>query len=386
MATAAFEHSNIAQIILLRILCNGLSGCTKAELRADLQALVSHRFSKGEWRQNLDKTLTTLVLKKSLETTPRGRLKVTHQGQKEALYFIGAPKLPTRNWKDLQSIFLTAKSLNIKSRVLRTLKPLKTADGLRAAIIKTYYDLPIKSEIPTVTQIRNALAVNTINETFDIPQKKQAKANSRVPEKLALFLASQKLRRPRSIETSNQLLSFLAAEAVGSVQPDAKALRLQLLRQLMIPKDANDANISNISAPKSSMRPTYTNTNYKKAQQTQSEMCLAIKPDAEAGLDLIDLKSFSNIVLEFAKPHATGWQGNKRAFVSHVWNSMRAEKQNLSLNIDKNQFKTMLADAHRAGHLMLGIADLRDKENMTDIQESAIRYKNTEWHYIRMKD
>ena len=48
------------------------------------------------------------------------------------------------------------------------------------------------------------------------------------------------------------------------------------------------------------------------------------------------------------------------------------------------EFKAMLAEAHRAGHVVLANADLKDNENAKDLQDSALIYKNAVFHFIRV--
>jgi len=54
--------------------------------------------------------------------------------------------------------------------------------------------------------------------------------------------------------------------------------------------------------------------------------------------------------------------------------------------LDEDAFKLRLTEAHRAGHLTLTVADLRDKSNIADVKDSVTRYKNAEWHLIRVED
>lgn len=373
MTAVTLEHTKLAQITILRILCAGVRGCKKTDLKTDLQPFVSHRLSLGEWRRTLDETLDKLLCSNSIYVSRRGRYFTTSKGEKSALEFLGTNKLPTKNWQDLKTIFLTAKALGIKTRVVKTLKPLKTADNLRAAIVKKYYDLPFRSEIPAAAQVRNALALQTIRDTFDAPVSDTMTTQSRVPEKLALFLASRNLRRPREIQTSHQLLTLLAAEAIGSVRSDSHTLRRELLRKLVMRTDENiDTHIANDNKKVTSMTTVMS--------QTKLDLEAAVAPNQQ--LESLNLERFSSITLNVAKAHAVGWAGNERAYISHVWKSLETHTPELGLN--ETQFKAMLIDAHRAGLLTLAIADLRDKENIADIQESATRYKNTEWHFIRV--
>ncbi len=362
MVAGMLDWSSLAQIAVLRILCTGEAGCTTAELKNDLQLFVSHRLSQGEWRRTLTEILEQLIGEKSIRLISRERYVATSEGNQSALGYLGASKLPTKDWKDLKSLFLVAKSLGIKSRTVRTLRSLKVAEGLRAAIVKNCFDLPIKAEVPGVSQVRNALAIHTIGKAFDTPKYQGFSGSSRVPEKLALFLASRNLHRPRDIESSGRLMTLLAAEAVGAAQSDPNSLRLALLRKLVT--HTEDEALQKVA--EFSM-----NDHLKKNESLERN-------------EPLDLAGFAGIVQKLAKTSAKGWSGNKRAYISHVWHSIKTEKPELA--IDEEAFKSMLTDAHRAGHITLAIADLRDKANMADIQDSVTRYKNTEWHFIRVED
>jgi hypothetical protein len=46
----------------------------------------------------------------------------------------------------------------------------------------------------------------------------------------------------------------------------------------------------------------------------------------------------------------------------------------------------MLAEAHRMGSIVLANADLKDKSRMQELESSAISYKNTVWHFVRVED
>jgi hypothetical protein len=46
----------------------------------------------------------------------------------------------------------------------------------------------------------------------------------------------------------------------------------------------------------------------------------------------------------------------------------------------------MLLEAHHSGHVLLSYADLKDKNNIEDVKNSAIAYKSTVWHFIRVEE
>jgi hypothetical protein len=82
-------------------------------------------------------------------------------------------------------------------------------------------------------------------------------------------------------------------------------------------------------------------------------------------------------------PMPKAGQGRK-AFISRVWDAIRTSHPEWGLS--EIEFKDMLAGAHRAGQLVLTGADLKNKQNIKEFEDSAILYKNTVWHYVRVED
>jgi hypothetical protein len=74
--------------------------------------------------------------------------------------------------------------------------------------------------------------------------------------------------------------------------------------------------------------------------------------------------------------------GNRRAWISKVWQVVRAERPQWGLS--DVEFKAMLTEAHRSGHIVLANADLRDDRNLRDVQASAVSYRNAVFHYVRV--
>ena len=79
---------------------------------------------------------------------------------------------------------------------------------------------------------------------------------------------------------------------------------------------------------------------------------------------------------------AQGWPGNRKAYISHVWHTVRERRPEWGLS--EIEFKCMLTEAHRAGSLALANADLKDNSSIKDLQDSAVVYKNAVFHFIRV--
>jgi hypothetical protein len=95
-----------------------------------------------------------------------------------------------------------------------------------------------------------------------------------------------------------------------------------------------------------------------------------------------DLAGFAAEVRRHALQKAQGWPGNRKAYISHVWQMLREARAEWGLS--EIEFKCMLAEAHRAGSLALANADLKDNSSIKDLQDSAVVYKNAVFHFIRV--
>jgi hypothetical protein len=93
---------------------------------------------------------------------------------------------------------------------------------------------------------------------------------------------------------------------------------------------------------------------------------------------------FSHAVVSAARPVSEGWPGNRKAFISLVWKAIRSTHPEWELS--EIAFKSMLAEAHRSGHVVLAGADLKDKCDQKALEESKVLYKNTVWHFVRVED
>ena len=110
-------------------------------------------------------------------------------------------------------------------------------------------------------------------------------------------------------------------------------------------------------------------------------------PNATAGAGRAarpDLAQFVTTVQATAAAAASGWAGNRKAYISHVWRRIEAQCPQWALT--PIEFKAMLTAAHAAGRLVLANADLKDASALADVQESAIAFKNTVFHFVRVDD
>lgn len=348
------DRGTLRVVLLTRVVSAGAAGITRATTRQDLASLVSNRLSPAEWRAEHDMLLLDLF-KEGLLCQAKARLCASEQGIDRTTRFLGGRDVTGLDWTEVRDVMLVARALGLEAAAAPKRKRLTSAVGLRSAIIERAFGIAAKGKAGPAA-IRKALARKAL--------KGGARTTAETAE-AAREAAAGLLRRPRKIANDNELLALLAAEQVGSPQTAAPALRTSLLRRLIAkatgtPSQAEPAKAS--IAP----RPVMLNGG-------------SIAPVARH----FDLEGFAAEVNRFARSIGEGWLGSRRAFIARVYDRMQEEGRHPP---PMEEFKARLADAHREGRVVLVYADLRDRASLADVQRSAVRYKNMEWHFVRVED
>jgi|GEM_PF-6600612 len=92
------------------------------------------------------------------------------------------------------------------------------------------------------------------------------------------------------------------------------------------------------------------------------------------------LDEFVEMVKRMAPLTPTGWFGDDKVFIGHLWKfGHNAGHWPYSLTA----FKMKLLEAHRQGLLKLAPEDLPHRRDPNDIRASAIQHSNDEYHYLR---
>jgi hypothetical protein len=360
-----FEAANL--LLVARLAADDAVG--RADMLRDVGAYMSHRLTPAEVRSAVDEVLASL-LDRGEVTERRGTASLTAAGRRAALARIGARKQPA-DWGEVRDVHLVALALGIEQPPPRLLKAVARPDGLRSAIIARHYDLRLAPGA-SPARVRGLLAVVALERAFGNKIKGSIESGAGMPTKMSRMLAAQLLHKPRDPGTDARLLAALAAECVGAGRPTAEALRYSLIRNYMteLIGEAGRPDTKSATPPKSSVQV---------AAEAVTKFEPAKRPPAASRPDLA---GFVREVHRAADAHAEGWPGNRKSFICHVWREIAARYPEWGLS--EVEFKGMLAEAHRTGHLVLVNADLRDKSRLEELQTSAINYKNTVWHFVRL--
>lgn len=370
--------SATGHLILVRLAATG--GASRAEVAADLAPLFTHKLSPADWRRLAEKE-TGLLVAGALAVETKGRLSLTEAGNLAVARYLGQKSYEPRPWPELRDIALVAKGLGIEKETPARLKPLARVEGLRTLIVQKAFGLSVKKNAPP-TKLRAQLAVVALERAFGNRIKAGFGKGSALSAKAGRLLAGQLSQSPRAFQTDAKLIAELAAERAGATEATLEALRAGILRGLGA--RALEASATE-SAACEAERPA--------AMPVRVTAPAALRPAANDPTPVAespprplrpDLSEFARAVKKAAAARAEGWAGSRKAFISHVWDAIRAGQP--TWQVSEIEFKCMLAEAHRAGALVLANADLKDKRSIKDLESSAVPYKNTVWHFVRVDE
>jgi hypothetical protein len=369
VSTSALDMDRVRAIVLVRV-ASASQGIARGELLDDLAPLAAHRLAAGHWRALLEREIAALA-DAGLIVPKAGHIETTQAGRARAGIFLGIKGNLPRSWSEVRDVRLLAKALGLDREGAKRLKALATPDGLRAAILQRTYKLKIKG-VPTASRLRSALAAIALERAFGNKVQAGLAGKLGLSPKAGRLLAGQLAQRPRDFGTDRRLVAALAAQGAGATQTGLEALRLALLRRFI-----EGAEESGVPVAKPNPKPKR-----KPAPPALVRPLPAPTPPPADATARPDLAGFAREVHRHAVGRAHGWPGDRKAYISHVWQHVRDGRADWGLS--EIEFKAMLAEAHRAGHVVLANADLKDGAAARDLQESALTYKNAVFHFIRV--
>lgn len=362
----ACEQASGGALPALRILVLARAACEDGITRAELARDLAFAISPASARHALEAELVALVRAEQVVEN-RSRFRASGRGSAALSTALGG-KVATTSWAELRDQRLVAKALGLEGLSAARSKALARPDQLRAEILGRRFGFKVPAAV-SAARLRSELALVALERAFGGSMKSSASLRSGFNAKTARLLAGQLLAKPRDVGTDSRLVALLAAEAAGAVKSDADALRLAVLRRYAVgsakevPKQRAELRAATIQEP------------------VAAKLQPATKPPAASRPGL---EGFAAAVNTAASGVAEGWPGNRKALVCRVWQAITSGHPGWGLS--EIEFKAMLTEAHRTGHLVLATADLKDKRQLRELQASAITYKNTVWHLVRVQD
>jgi hypothetical protein len=356
----------IADMVLVRI---AAGAATRADLQRDLAAFFAPRVSGTAFRQGAELAIGNFSAQ-GLISDVKGKLTVTSGGLRSAEGLIAPIQVAKTTWETLRNHALLMRALGLAHSNAALAKAIERTDGLAALVLQQHYGIPL-SRAMSHNDLRAELAVIALERAFGNKIKTGLGKGSGLAGSTARLLAGQLFAKPREFSSDGKLVRALAAEVAGAANDTDDALRLAVLRRLTGLAELDGEDDADETSQPISRAP--------KAANDASP--LSSSPPKMAAPSMSE---FANAVIDAARPISEGWPGNRKAFISRVWQTIRVARRDWELT--EIAFKSMLAEAHRSGQLVLATADLKDKTSLRDLEDSKILYKNTVWHFVRVED
>lgn len=352
-------------LVLLRI---APASASRAELQRDLGPLTAPFLPGSAFRRAAELGITVLVTK-GLASEDKGRIAATQAGVHQAQSILGTARAEIPVWTAVID-GLAERALGLSSGTSVFAKASERLEGFAALVLQQHFDLPV-AKILSLPDLRGALAIIALEKAFgDRIKTGFGKANP-LPAKAARLLAGQLLKPPREFSSDGKLILALASEVLGANDLSIEVMKRALVQRLL----------KAVHTGSELARPGPTGV-----RRAVPEPANDLSPGAMPVTAKIkpDIAEFSGAVLDAARPISQGWSGNRKAFISRLWQSIRDTRPGWDLT--EVAFKSMLVEAHRAGRLVLASADLKDKADRVEIENSQVVYKNTVWHFVRVED
>jgi hypothetical protein len=350
--------SEIAQagpLVLARLLVAGEKGATASDLSKALVPLIGHRVSGAALAEQLARALATLESHGLIRRTRKGKTErstLTPAGQRRALEFLGLDQLPPKTtWAQITKTYLSARALGLPAPKDKTVKLIGGDPGFKAALLKTQFDLPL-NDYPSFDQALDALAWKLLGFSPEPGTKFNVKTVKAAAIRRALEGEGAGKVDPRA--DPKKEATKLLARNVGARQASKDELRYAAIRQ-WIDRAAEPA----IPEP---ARPVLT--------------------PALAPVEALDLDTFARRVLEAARSSPSGWFGDHKVFVVHVWRVLRNDPAFAAMGFD--EFKRRLGEANHARRLDLSRADMVEAMDPQDVALSKVSYLGAEFHFVRL--
>lgn len=368
-ATADDATRRLAVVVLARLAAD--ETVTLAQVARDVAPLAPAADGQpvAAWRREVERVLCVLEAT-GFAVRRTQAWEVSPAGKTSLAGYLGSPDPLPGTWAAMRDGPLVTLALGLNTAPAARRRSLAKIDGLQQQILIGHWQLKIRGK-PTAARVRQALALVALQRAFgDGLSCSGLDAKTGLSSRAGRALAAQLAVTPKEFGTDGRLIAALAAQAVGARRAVPAQLCVGAIRGYL-GNVVQAASLPKATASSPAPRIVAARVLPQSSQQQSSRQ----RPTPE---------QFAEAVKSAAVACAEGWSGNRRAFVSQVWGVV--QRRHAGWGVSEIEFKAMLAEAHRRGLIVLANADLKDKQRLEDVQASAVAYKNTVWHYVRVED
>lgn len=260
------------------------------------------------------------------------KLKLTEAGRRNALEFLGVDSIPPNtNWRTITARYLVPQALGIHSVDGAMQNKLSKEESLAALVLKQRFSLPANTG-ETLSKVLEAIVCRELG----YPEESTLKGvQARKLEELT--------HSPRQL-TAKQVAKQVPAALLKTGKSGVSAIRDVVLREWA----AVPAN--------------------------------AMGPLSQGPHEPFDLDVFARSVLAVARNCRTGWFGENKVFINHVYRGLDGEPAFQGMPLD--DFKRKLVEANRLDRLTLSRADLISVMDPEDVRQSETHQLDAVFHFI----
>ena len=261
-------------------------------------------------------------------------------------------------------------ALGLGAEPVKRLRVLMTPDGLRFAILEHAFNLKIKG-VPTPARLREALAAAALERAFGDKSTAGLAGKLGLSAKAGRLLAAQLSRKPRDFGTDTRLIAALAAEQVGASSTDPEALRLALLRRFFTVAPTKTSPVKRPVAK----RPAVAEPAPLPTQQVRAvPPALPAQPAVQVPSGRPDLAGFRHRGAPAGSRRSAGLERQPQGL--HQPRVAQYPRASAPTGASPRSSSSACWPRRTApGQLALANADLKDKSNIKDVQESAVVYQ-----------
>lgn len=357
----SLQPISIADLLLSRLLFADTKGVTTSELKRTVKSITGTELANSALTEQVTTALSTLEERAQIELVRRARYRVTDAGRRQILNHLGLATLPPQlRWNTFKNADWIAYALKLPGLSATTRQQITGADGLRAAILRQRYGLPVDA-FASLTATRNALlwqqlcdSETAANLQQQLPELRRQPFNQGT---VMGVLLNELLQSGRLLPWQNAL-SQLVAKVAEAKRTAPDALRVAILRQALL--SALDAQI-----------------HQETGETTQRE-----STSAKSTEEKLTLSEFAPITLQAARATKEGRFGDNKVFISRVWETLQQQHPDLKLSL--TEFKQRLLTANQQRLLTLSRADMAYALDRKDVSASEINHMASTFHFITL--
>jgi hypothetical protein len=330
------------------------------DLVAPLARFAPAELTAAAWRDRLAEAVAALRAGGVID----GDHRVRDAG--ELAHRIGAGGGAARSWPELSDRVLPGLALGIAAGDGKLRARLDGRDAWAAAIVGRALGLWRDGAPPSLPAVCDAL----VWRELELPGKPK-----RCPPELRALFVQRRLGSEAG--PPERLVRVLAAREVDAPRPELRALRDALVRGWLAGRTPGEP-----ARPDAAPAAPSVQAGAPAASPAHGDALAAppVQAGAPAAAASSSPASFADAVLRAADGVVDGWFGDRKVFVSAVWDQLRRDPRWAGLGLAG--FKAELVAAHRAGALTLARADLVAAMDPALVAASEIAVDGASFHFV----